>query len=231
MQNGLAVNLIPHGGEPITISRAARRRWSSPPRDDKLPAMVVFALISLAVSPAAVTGQSAPVAYTAQVYQAPVVRPFEPPSNFGRVTEEGDGGGDTRLRVITAPVSVEAYRRSYEHAPSRADNAYDAGVNNAERSMDARMGPLDGRWLLKDGEGRTLMTVSLMDQGETRPLEGGYRTADATAEVGPLTAAERSAGVLVLEMGGGRLSLQSSGEGWSGVLARGDREWPVTLVR
>ncbi|WP_426038615.1 hypothetical protein [Brevundimonas sp. DC300-4] len=193
--------------------------------------MVVFALISLAVSSAAVTGQSAPVAYTAQVYQAPVVRPFEPPSNFGRVTEEGDGGGDTRLRVITAPVSVEAYRRSYEHAPSRADNAYDAGVNNAERSMDARMGPLDGRWLLKDGEGRTLMTVSLMDQGETRPLEGGYRTADATAEVGPLTTAERSAGVLVLEMGGGRLSLQSAGEGWSGVLARGDREWPVTLVR
>ncbi|WP_428151328.1 hypothetical protein [Brevundimonas sp.] len=189
--------------------------------------MLVFALISLAVSPM----QSAPVAYTAQVYQAPVVRPFEPPSNFGRVTEEGDGGGDRTLRVITAPVSVEAYRRSYEHAPSRADNAYDAGVENAERAMDARMGPLDGRWHLKDGEGRTLMTLSLMDQGQSKPLEGAYRTADAQAEVGPLTGAERSAGSLVLDLDGGRLSLSPSGDGWTGTLTQGERERAVTLVR
>ena len=189
--------------------------------------MMLFTLISLAVSPI----QSAPVAYSAQIYAAPVVRPFEPPSNFGRVTAEGDGGGDTRIRVITAPVSVEDYRRSYEHAPSRADNAYDAGVENAERTMDARMGALDGRWLLKDGEGRTLMTLSLMDQGEAKPLEGAYRTADAQADVGPLTAAERTAGALVLDMGDGRLSLQASGEGWTGTLARAGRERAVTLTR
>ena len=188
--------------------------------------MFVFALISLAVSPP----QSAPVPYSAQVYAAPVVRPFEPPSNFGRVTEEGDGGGDRALRVLTAPVSVEAYRRSYEHAPSRADSAYDAGVDNAERTMDSRMGPLDGRWLLKDGEGRTLMTLSLMDQGESKPLEGGYRTADAQAEVGPLTA-ERSSGALVLEMEGARLALSPSGAGWTGTLVQAGRERAVTLVR
>jgi len=193
--------------------------------------MIVFTLISLAVSPAPLTGQSAPVAYNAQLYAAPVVRPFEPPSNFGRVTEEGDGGGDRTLRVITAPVSVEAYRRSYEHAPSRADNAYDAGVENAERNMDARMGPLDGRWVVKDGEGRAVMTVSLMDQGEAKPLEGAYRTADAQAEVGPLTAAERSAGALVLDLNGGRLSLQAVGEGWTGTLVQNGRERAVTLVR
>lgn len=193
--------------------------------------MVVFALISLAVSPVAATGQSSPVPYTAQVYQAPAVRPFEPSSNFGRVTEEGDGGGDTGLRVIAAPVSVEAYRRSYEHAPSRADNAYDAGVENAERTMDARMGPLDGRWRLNNGEGRTLMTLSLMDQGEARPLEGAYRTADARPEVGPLTTSERSAGAVVLDLDGGRLSLQANGEGWTGTLALGGREQAVTLVR
>ena len=188
--------------------------------------MIVFALISLAVSPM----QSAPLAYMAQVYQAPVVRPYEPPSNFGRVTEEGDGGGDRPLRVIPAPVSVESYARSYEHAPSRADNAYDAGVENAERAMNIRMGPLDGRWVLKDDHGRSIMTVSLMDQGEAKPLEGAYRTADAQAEVGPLTA-ERSAGALVLEMQGGRLSLSASGEGWIGTLSQNGRERAVTLVR
>jgi hypothetical protein len=189
--------------------------------------MMVFALISLAVSPL----QSAPVAYTAQVYQAPVVRPFEPPSNFGRVTEEGDGGGDRTLRVITAPVSVEAYRRSYEHAPTRADNAYDAGVETAERSMDARMGPLDGRWVVQDGEGRTLMTLSLMDQGEARPLEGAYRMADSQAAVGPLAATERSAEALVLDLDGGRLTLRASGAGWTGTLVQGGRERTVALVR
>ncbi len=188
--------------------------------------MMVFALISLAVSPI----QSAPIPYSAQVYRAPVVRPFEPPSNFGRVTEEGDGGGDRTLRVIRAPVSVEAYSRSYEHAPSRADNAYDAGVDNAERNMDARMGPLDGRWQLKDGDGRALMILSLTDQGEARPLEGGYRTVDAAAEVGPLTA-ERADGGLVLEIAGARAVLAPSGEGWTGTLGGNVQERAVTLVR
>ncbi|WGM32735.1 hypothetical protein KKHFBJBL_02989 [Brevundimonas sp. NIBR11] len=175
-------------------------------------------------------GQSAPAPYSAQLYQAPVVRPFEPPSNFGRVVEEGDGGGDRTLRVIRAPVAVENYSRSYEHAPSRADNAYDAGVDNAERNMDARMGPLDGRWRLKDGEGRTLMTVSLMDQGTSRPLEGAYRTGDSAAEVGPLTA-DRSSGALVLEMDSGRVALTPSGEGWTGTLDQGGRQRAVILVR
>lgn len=189
--------------------------------------MMLFALMS---SLAAVPMQSAAVSYSAQVYQAPVVRPFEPPSNFGRVTEEGDGGGDRPLRVIPAPVSVENYTRSYEHAPSRSDNAYDAGVDNAELTMDSRMGPLDGRWLLKDGDGRTLMTLSLMDQGEARPLEGAYRTADSAAVVGPLSA-ERSSGALTLEMAGAHLALSPAGDGWSGTLTRDGRERAVTLVR
>ena len=189
--------------------------------------MMVFALISLVLS----SMQSAAVPWSAQVYQAPTVRPFEPPSNFGRVTAEGDGGGDVRRRPIPAPVSVEAYRGSYEHAPSRSDNAYDAGVENAERTMDARMGPLDGRWRLKDGEGLTVMTLSLTDERETRLLEGAYRTADAQAEVGPLTATERSAGALVLDLEGGRLALRASGEGWAGTLARDGHERAVTLVR
>lgn len=192
--------------------------------------MMLFALVSLAGSLAATPAQSAAIPYSAQVYQAPVVRPFEPPSNFGRVTEEGDGGGDRPLRVIRAPVSVENYERSYEHAPSRSENAYDAGVDNAERTMDGRMGPLDGRWLLKDADGRTLMTVSLMDQGEAKPLEGGYRTADSAAMVGPLTA-NRSPGALTLEMAGERIALSPTGQSWAGTMTLNGRERAVTLVR
>lgn len=189
--------------------------------------MIAFALISLAVSPM----QSAAVPYNAEIYRAPVVRPFEPPSNFGRVTGEGDGGGDRRRAPIPAPVSVEDYARSYEHALSGADTAYDAGVSNAERNMDGRMGPLDGRWRLVDAEGRPLMILSLMDQGASRPLEGGYRTTDARAAVGPLTAAERSAGSLVLDLDGERVALQPFGDNWAGVLTRDGREQRVTLTR
>ena len=227
MQKVVTAALVTPREEPITISRVAGMRWPWPPSDDSLAAMMLFALISLAAAPV----QSAPVPYAAQLYAPPVVRPFEPPSNFGRVTAEGDGGGDGRIRVIPAPVSVEAYSRSYERAPSRADNAYDAGVENAERTMDGRMGPLDGRWRLTDEAGRALMTLSLMDQGASKPLEGAWRTADATAEVGPLVATERGADVLVLDMGDARLALSPTGEGWSGTLSRDGRERTVTLVR
>ncbi|MBU2378309.1 MAG: hypothetical protein KJ824_04015 [Alphaproteobacteria bacterium] len=189
--------------------------------------MLLFALISFAVSPA----QDTVVPYRSPLYVAPVVRPFEPPSNFGRVTEEGDGDAGTLRRPLVAPVAVEAYRGSYEFAPSSAETAYDEGVDAAERNMDGRMGPLDGRWRLKDGDGRTVMTLSLMDEGEGRRLEGAYRGHDATAQVGPLTATERTARTLVLNVAGGRLSLQASGEGWSGVLVRDGRERAVTLVR
>ena len=59
--------------------------------------MLVIALISLAVSSA----QDGAVPYGTQVYAPPVVRPYEPPSNFGRIVAEGDGGGDvTRPPII-----------------------------------------------------------------------------------------------------------------------------------
>ncbi len=189
--------------------------------------MLVFALISLAVSPA----QDTAVPYRSPLYVAPAVRPFEPPSNFGRVTEEGDGDAGMLRRPLVAPVAVEAYRGSYEVAPSSAETAYDEGVDAAERNMDDRMGPLDGRWLVKDGAGHTVMILALMDEGEGRPLEGAYRRNDASAQVGPLTATERTAGTLVLNLAGERLSLQASGQGWRGVLRRDGRERAVTLVR
>jgi hypothetical protein len=189
--------------------------------------MMLFALISLAVSPI----QEAAAPSTARVYAAPAVRPFEPPSNFGRVTAEGDGDAGMLRRPLVAPVVVEAYRGSYEYARTGAESAYEDGVANAERAMDARMGPLDGLWRLRDATGRELMALSLMDQGETRPLEGAFRTADATATVGPLAVAERSPGALAIDLDGARLSLTASAAGWSGVLTRDGHDQAVTLGR
>ncbi len=188
--------------------------------------MLMLALISIAILPVQDAG-----AYRARVYTAPIVRPFEPPSNFGRVTGEGDGEGGMLRRPLVAPVVVEAYRGSYEYAPSGPEAAYDAGVDNAQRVMDARMGPLDGRWKLRDTDGHTLMTLSLMDEGEGQPLEGAYRTGDAAAQVGPLGVIARHTDALVVDIGGQRLSLIGTAEGWSGTLVQDGRQRQVILVR
>lgn len=189
--------------------------------------MIALALISLAVSPI----QDGAVPYGARLYAAPVVRPFEPPSSFGRIVAEGDGEGDRTRRPIVAPVAVEAYRGNYEYNSNGVESAYDAGVASAEAVMDGRMGPLDGRWHLRDSGGRELMRLSLMDEGETRPLEGAWRTTDARASLGPIVSAERSDGRLVLDLGGRTLSLTPSGQGWAGTLQENGSDRPVTLSR
>lgn len=190
--------------------------------------MSLFALISLALSPAV---QDRAIPYTAEVYSPPVVRPFEPPSNFGRVMAEGDGGGDPRRRPIVAPVVVEAYSRSYEHAPSTADTAYDQGVANAEAAMDARMGPLDGLWRLVDEDGRGLAQIALSDRGPGRPLEGAWRKLDAQGALGPLANVERADAGLSLTLGDAHLRLAPGTQGWAGTLTQDGRSKPVSLVR
>lgn len=190
--------------------------------------MSLFILISLALSPVA---QDRAIPYTAEVYAPPPVRPFEPPSSFGRVTAEGDGGGDPRRRPIVAPVVVEAYSRSYEHAPSTADTAYDRGVENAEAAMDARMGPLDGLWRLIDEEGRPVLQLSLSDRGASRPLEGAWRKLDARGALGPVDASQRVDAGLSLRLGDAQLMLSPGPQGWTGTLTEGGRSRGVTLIR
>lgn len=187
-------------------------------------------LILLAV--ASIAAQEGAVAYRAsELYAPPVVRPFEPPSNFGRVVEEGDGRGDPRRRPLIAPVAVESYSRSYEYAPSTADAAYDQGVDNAERAMDSRMGPLDGVWKVRDAGGRLVMRIALMDRGEARPLEGAFQKADAAAELAPFTTIERAGDRVAFGFENGRIEMTATPEGWTGRLVEGDRERTVSLTR
>ena len=189
--------------------------------------MLVIALFSLAVSAV----QDGAVAYGAQVYAPPVVRPFEPPSNFGRIVAEGDGGGDIRRRPIVRPVAVEAYRGSYEYAPTTAEEAYNRGVAQAESRMDARMGPLDGLWRVKDAAGNTLISLALMDAGGGRPLEGAWRKDDGAAELRVIEQVERTDTAVTLVWTQGQLSLRPGGPGWAGELTLDGRAVPVTVSR
>lgn len=171
------------------------------------------------------------MAYGAQLYAPPVVRPFEPPSNFGRVTAEGDGGGDPRRRPIARPVAVEAYIGSYEYAPSTAEDAYNQGVAQAERSMDTRMGSLDGVWRVRDASGATLLSLSLMDDGGSHPLEGAWRKDGTSAELGVIDRIERSDAGVTLGWAQGGLTLRPGGDSWSGELTLNGRSVPVTVSR
>ena len=169
------------------------------------------------------TQQAAPHPSTQTLYEAPAIRPFEPGSDFGREVAEGDGEAGANRRTVAAPVTVDAYVRSYEHSPTDAEIAYEQGVASAEIRTDQTAGPLDGVWVVRDGTGQALYELVLMDSGDA-PVEGGWSHAGRS---GVATAAD---GMLTLE-GRGALMLEQTGEGWRGQLSRDGRRQAVTLVR
>lgn len=121
---------------------------------------------------------------TLALYQAPAIRPFEPPSDFGRERAQGDGDAELHRRALEAPVSVDAYVRSYEFTPTDFEASYDQGVASAELRVDQSAGPLDGRWQVTDEHGRALFAMVIRDAGDVgrTPVEGGWR-GDAAAGV------------------------------------------------
>ena len=97
--------------------------------------MIWFALL-----PALLAQDPAPPVHSSQLtYQRPAVRPFEPPSDFGRETAQGDDTAGVWRRPLTAPVPIDAYRHSYEVSPTDAVIAYEQAVTQAELDYDARM--------------------------------------------------------------------------------------------
>ena len=155
---------------------------------------------------------------TLVLYEAPAIRPFEPPSDFGREEAEGDAETDAHRRPLETPVTVDAYVRSYEFSPGDTEVAYDQGVASAEIRTDQTAGPLDGVWAVTDEAGRELFALVLSDRGGL--VEGGWRGADGDG------AATVEGRLLTLD-GRGTLSLEPAGEGWRGMLDGG----PVRLSR
>ena len=105
---------------------------------------------------------------TLRLYQPPAIRPFEPPSDFGRELEQGDAEEAPHRAEPLAPAMVGAYAGDYEYSPSTAEAAYTQGVAAAELRMDATAGPLDGAWRAGD------YRLVLSDPGDGRPVEGAW---------------------------------------------------------
>lgn len=167
--------------------------------------------------------QAAPHPSTLEQYRAPAIRPFEPTSDFGRERAQGDGEAETHRRPLEAPVSVDAYARSYEYSPGDTETAYDQGVASAEIRVDQGAGPLDGRWQVSDEHGRALFGLAMTDPGQGA-VEGGWRGREGSG------VATAEGHVLTLE-GLGVLSLQPVAGGWRGTLTAGGHSRAVSLNR
>lgn len=184
--------------------------------------MLIAALAGL------LTPQAAPHPSMLTPYTAPAIRPFEPGSDFGREIAEGDGANAPHRRPLTEPVTVDAYAGSYEVSPTDLETAYEQGVSSAEIRADQMAGPLDGAWRIVDPAGRTLYEVVLMDPG-FGPVEGAWREI-GNPGAGGSGAAVSDGRTLTLE-GGGVVTLERAGGGWSGQLTGGGQTRPVTLSR
>jgi hypothetical protein len=169
------------------------------------------------------------------LYEAPAIRPFEPPASFEANEPEGDNSTGTYRGPIRGVVLVNAYEGQFEAGPTDAALAYDQGVVSAEMRMDQRMGPMDGAWQLVDPEGTVLMALVLTDFGPGLPIEGAWMSR-TTPGAGTLTSGSRdgdTVSLLLIGQGaaeGGRLELQRVGRGWSGTLQGERRRLNVSLV-
>ena len=205
--------------------------------------MILFALMTaLAFSPAAAAPADEPMSRqdaTPETYQAPVVRPFEPPSDFGREAQarsqaQGDAAGERHRPALTAPVVVDAYVGSYEVSPGDGEIAYDQGVAQAEIDADRRSGPLDGRWRVAAPDGRPLLSFALTDRGEGRRIEGAWRRLDdraASTPGGVAGPASSDGQTAVVPLAGGELRLHAAARGWTGALVQNGRARPVAVAR
>ena len=171
---------------------------------------------------------------TPETYRAPAVRPYQPPSRFGRETAEGDAATDLHRPPLTAPVAVDDYLGDYEFSPSDSQTTYDQGVAQAAIDAETGMGPLDGRWRIAQPDGRPLLSLSLTDRGEGRRVEGAWRRLDAPAGVdqmgfaGPVSTQGE---VVVIPLSEGELRLHAAANGWAGEWIRDGRARPVTATR
>ena len=182
-----------------------------------MTALVLTALAALLAS------QDAPHPSTGSTYQAPVIRPFEPGPDFGRELVQGDAEAERHRRPLEAPVTVDAYVRSYEYMPTAAEAAYDQGVAAAEIRADQTAGRLDGVWRIVDAAGRTRLDLALHDPG-FGPAEGGWRS-------GSDWGAATSDGATLTLDGVGVVTLEPTEGGWRGLLTIGGQARPVSLVR
>ncbi|MDB5469004.1 MAG: hypothetical protein JWR84_564 [Caulobacter sp.] len=174
--------------------------------------------------------EPAPPTYTppAPAYSAPT--PFTPPPPV------------SRLPQLDRPVMIDELYRTPEAPPTAVEQAYESRIRGGFNAAQGLQGPLDGGWVLRGQDGRTLYGLQLVDKGAGGiMLEGAWRslqTGQATGGVGLVDVIERTAngGVYIrFTPRGAReasiLQLDPAGSGWNGTLWEAGANRSVTLRR
>lgn len=146
---------------------------------------------------------------SSQPYAPPPVRPFEPTEAFALTAPTGG----SRTAPLTEPETLDAYRRGYQAGPEPLDAAYQQGVAVAEAQADAMAGPLDGGWLVMDGD-RARGRLVLAD-GNSGIIEGAFSPVGGAGAATPLTG-RREGDRAELSLEGRSVRLRRTDDGWSG---------------
>lgn len=158
---------------------------------------------------------------SSEVYAPPPVRPFEPTEAFALTVP---AGATQRAAPLTEPETLDAYRRGYQAGPEPLDAAYQQGVAAAEAQADAMAGPLDGGWLVMDGDrARGRMVLADANSGV---IEGAFSPVEGAGAATPLTG-RRDGDRAELSLEGRSVRLRRTDDGWSGTWG----EARVTLRR
>ena len=158
---------------------------------------------------------------SSETYVPPTVRPFEPTEAFAQTLPPGS---TERSQPLTQPETVDAFRRGYQAGPEPLDAAYEQGVATAEAQADALAGPLDGGWLVMDGD-RARGRMVLADTGGG-VIEGAFSPVEGAGAATPLSG-RRDGDRAELSLEGRSVRLRRTGDGWTGTWG----EARVTLRR
>tara|TARA_R110002124_G_scaffold173390_1_gene340949 strand:+ start:83 stop:580 length:498 start_codon:yes stop_codon:yes gene_type:complete len=133
-------------------------------------------------------------------------------------------------RQIYRPPAIRPFETAPGPGVTDVETFFDKGVTAAERSADARAGPLDGRWRALGSDGRPLLSLVLRDPGNGT-VEGAWRRGDdGRARLVNAISVEGTRASLVLDRHG-TLRLQRTGNGWHGEFVHNGQARPVTLHR
>ena len=151
-----------------------------------------------------------------ELYERPLVAPYEPPSDFGRMAVEGDAVG----------------RAGRGAGRPDAETDYHLAVEERRQRAQALMGPLDGLWRVTDSQGRELLDLSLTDRGPGRPLDGVWlgQTPAGAPRSSSVAVLLRQDEIVRLGLGDGLvLELTRGADGWRGSLIEGRRRQAAVL--
>ena len=170
----------------------------------------------------------APPAYTPPAPAYPTPAPYIPPAPA------------SRLPQLDRPVMVDELGRTPEAPPTAAEQSYESRIRGGLNAAQGLQGPLDGGWVLRGPDGRTLYGLQLVDKGTGGILlEGAWRSMKpGPGQVGLVDSISRTAtgGVDIrFTPRGARepsvLQLEPAGSGWSGTLWEAGVNRSVTLRR